>query len=150
MKAVIQRVMTASVSINDEQKAQIEKGLVVLLGVGKQDTAADAELLARKIAALRIFSDENDKMNLSVKDIDGSLLVISNFTLYADTKKGTRPSFDPAMQPQKAKELYEYFCTALAKEEISISTGKFGADMKVSLVNDGPVTVILDTGVWRK
>lgn len=150
MKAVIQRVMTASVSINDEQKAQIEKGLVVLLGVGKQDTAADAELLARKIAALRIFSDESDKMNLSVKDIDGSLLVISNFTLYADTKKGTRPSFDPAMPPKEAKELYDCFCTALAKEEIPIFTGEFGADMQVSLVNDGPVTVILDTGVWRK
>ncbi|MBR6743113.1 MAG: D-tyrosyl-tRNA(Tyr) deacylase [Clostridia bacterium] len=150
MKAVIQRVMTASVNINDEQKAQIEKGLVVLLGVGKQDTAADAELLARKIAALRIFSDESDKMNLSVKDIDGSLLVISNFTLYADTKKGTRPSFDPAMPPKEAKELYDCFCIALAKEEIPIFTGEFGADMQVSLVNDGPVTVILDTGVWRK
>ncbi|MBO5909528.1 MAG: D-tyrosyl-tRNA(Tyr) deacylase [Clostridia bacterium] len=150
MKAVIQRVITASVSINDEQKAQIEKGLVVLLGVGKQDTTAEAELLARKIAALRIFSDENDKMNLSVKDVGGSLLVISNFTLYADTKKGTRPSFDPAMPPKKAKELYEYFCTALAKEGVPFFTGEFGADMQVSLVNDGPVTVILDTGVWRK
>ena len=150
MRAVIQRVKNAEVLIEDALKSKIEKGLLILLGVGKEDTEKDAEILAMKIAALRIFSDENDKMNLSVKDVNGSALVISNFTLYADARKGTRPSYDPAMPPVRAKELYECFCELLKKENLPVSTGEFGADMQVSLVNDGPVTIILDSSVWRK
>lgn len=150
MRAVIQRVKNAAVSIDKEIKSEIKNGLLVLLGVGKEDTEFDAEVLARKIAALRIFSDEEDKMNLSVRDVSGEVLVISNFTLYADAKKGTRPSYDPAMPPKKAKELYEHFCELFKKEALPVFTGEFGADMQVSLVNDGPVTIILDSCVWRK
>lgn len=150
MRAVIQRVNEASVSIDEKVKGQIGKGLLILLGVGKEDDTKDAELLARKIAAIRIFSDENDKMNLSVKDVGGSLLIISNFTLYADAKNGTRPSYDPAMPPREAKALYEYFCKAMENQGLPVFTGEFGADMKVSSLNDGPVTIFLDSGIWRK
>ena len=150
MRAVLQRVTEASVSIDGAVKGQIDKGLLILLGVGRGDTTADADLLARKIAAARIFSDENDKMNLSVKDIKGQLLIISNFTLYGDMKRGTRPSFDPAMPPKEAKELYEYFCKQMEKEGLPVETGEFGADMKVSSLNDGPVTIFLDTSIWSK
>ena len=150
MRAVLQRVTEASVSIDGIVKGQIGKGLLILLGVGKEDTKADAEILVRKIAAARIFSDENDKMNLSVKDIEGSLLIISNFTLYGDMKKGSRPSFDPAMPPLSAKELYEYFCKEMEKEGLPVATGEFGADMKVSSLNDGPVTIFMDTSIWSK
>ena len=150
MRAVLQRVTEASVSIDGIVKGQIGKGLLILLGVGKEDTKADAEILVRKIAAARIFSDENDKMNLSVKDIEGSLLIISNFTLYGDMKKGSRPSFDPAMPPLAAKELYEYFCKEMEKEGLPVATGEFGADMKVSSLNDGPVTIFMDTSIWSK
>lgn len=150
MRAVLQRVNDAGVSIDGEVKGKIGKGLLILLGVGKGDTAADADLLAKKIAAARIFSDQNDKMNLSVKDIKGEILIISNFTLYGDMKRGSRPSFDPAMPPLEAKELYEYFCKKMEAEGFSVATGEFGADMKVWSLNDGPVTIFLDTGIWSK
>ena len=150
MRVVLQRVTEASVSVDGEIKGQIEKGLLVLLGVGREDTTADADILAKKIAAARIFSDENDKMNLSVKDIEGQLLIISNFTLYGDMKRGSRPSFDPAMPPKEAKELYEYFCNQIKAEGLPVSTGEFGADMKVSSLNDGPITIFMDSSVWSK
>lgn len=150
MRAVIQRVTKASVSIEGKVKGEIDKGLLILLGVGREDTKADADILARKIATMRIFSDENDKVNLSVKDVNGSLLIISNFTLYGDMKRGTRPSFDPAMPPKEARELYEYFCKEMEKQELFVATGEFGADMKVSSLNDGPVTIFLDTIIWSK
>ncbi len=121
------------------------------MGVTKEDTEEDAQILAKKMASLRIFTDENGKMNLSVKDIGGSALVISNFTLCADVRKGTRPSFDPAMPPAEADRLYEYFCKLLSEQEaVAVETGVFGAEMKVSLLNDGPVTLTLDSTLWRK
>ena len=150
MRVVLQRVTEASVSVDGEIKGQIEKGLLVLLGVGREDTTADADILAKKIAAARTFSDENEKMNLSVKDIEGQLLIISNFTLYGDMKRGSRPSFDPAMPPKEAKELYEYFCNQIKAEGLPVSTGEFGADMKVSSLNDGPITIFMDSSVWSK
>lgn len=150
MRAVIQRVTEALVSIDGKVKGEIGKGLLVLLGVGKGDATKDADLLAKKIATIRIFSDENDKMNLSVKDVQGSLLIISNFTLYADAKNGTRPSYDPAMPPREARELYEYFCEQMKSQGLPIATGEFGADMKVSSLNDGPVTIFLDSCIWSK
>ncbi len=150
MRAVIQRVTEASVSIDEKVKGEIGKGLLILLGVGKEDTKADADILAKKIASMRIFSDENDKMNLSVKDVGGSLLIISNFTLYGDMKRGSRPSFDPAMPPKEAKELYEYFTKEMESQGFFVATGEFGADMKVWSLNDGPVTIFLDTSIWSK
>lgn len=150
MRAVIQRVTEASVSIDEKVKGEIGKGLLILLGVGREDTKADADILAKKIASMRIFSDENDKMNLSVKDIGGSLLIISNFTLYGDMKRGSRPSFDPAMPPKEAKELYEYFTKEMENQGFFTATGDFGADMKVRSLNDGPVTIFLDTAIWSK
>ncbi len=151
MKAVIQRVASASVGVEGKIVGEIDKGLLVLLGVTKEDTEEDAQILAKKIATMRIFTDENDKMNLSVKDVGGGLLVISNFTICADIRKGTRPSFDPAMPPMEAKRLYEYFCDKLSEQEIAnLEKGVFGAEMKVSLLNDGPVTLTLDSTLWRK
>lgn len=151
MKAVIQRVLSADVKINGELKGSAQKGFLILLGVYEGDTDAEAELLAKKAANLRVFCDQNDKMNLSLLDIGGEALVISNFTLCADTKKGNRPSFTDAMEPQKANELYELFCENLRQNGVKkVDTGSFGADMQVSLINDGPVTVILDTDTWRK
>jgi len=151
MKAVVQRVASAAVKVEGKTVGEIEKGLLVLLGVTKEDTEEDAQILAKKIASLRIFTDENGKMNLSVKDIGGSALVISNFTLCADVRKGTRPSFDPAMPPAEADRLYEYFCKLLSEQEaVAVETGVFGAEMKVSLLNDGPVTLTLDSTLWRK
>ena len=124
---------------------------MVLLGVSKDDTENDAIILAKKLSAFRIFTDSQDKMNLSVLDIKGKALVISNFTLCADVKKGTRPSFDPAMPPKEADRLYQLFCSELQKcGVIGVEKGVFGADMKVELLNDGPVTFVLDTEVWRK
>ena len=146
MKAVLQRVSSAGITIDGEPGGTIGRGLVVLLGVMKEDTETQADILAEKLMGLRIFTDENDKMNLSVGDIGGSLLVVSNFTLGADCKKGRRPSFDKSAAPAQAKPLYEYFVKRV--RELSsrpVETGKFGADMEVSLVNDGPVTIILDT-----
>ncbi|MBQ9768829.1 MAG: D-tyrosyl-tRNA(Tyr) deacylase [Clostridia bacterium] len=151
MKAVVQRVASAAVKVEGKTVGEIEKGLLVLLGVTKEDTEEDAQILAKKMASMRIFTDENGKMNLSVKDIGGSVLVISNFTLCADIRKGTRPSFDPAMPPAEADRLYEYFCKLLSEQEaVAVETGVFGAEMKVSLLNDGPVTLTLDSTLWRK
>lgn len=151
MKAVIQRVESASVSVEGKIAGACKKGFMLLFGAAKGDTEADAELLARKTANLRVFCDENGKMNKSVLDIGGGILAISQFTLCADVKKGNRPSFTEALEPQKAEELYDFFCKRLKAEGVNrVEKGVFGADMKVSLVNDGPVTIIFDTEIWRK
>lgn len=144
MKLVIQRCESANVSVDGKIIGQISKGYLVLLGVGQQDTEADCDRLAAKMIGLRIFSDENGKTNLSLKDVGGSLLVISQFTLYADTRKGHRPNFLQAKEPGEAKRLYEYFTEVCRREVPDVQTGEFGAEMKVSLVNDGPFTIILE------
>ena len=144
MKLVVQRVLEAKVEVDNNIVGKIEKGFLVLFGAGEGDTKEQADFLAEKLCNLRVFRDENDKMNLSIKDIDGELLVVSQFTLYADCKKGNRPSFVKAAKSDKANELYEYFmskCKSLVK---NVQKGIFGADMKVSLLNDGPVTIILE------
>ena len=146
MKAVIQRVKEASVTVDGELISSIEKGYMLLLGVMKGDTEKEAELLARKTASLRVFEDENGKMNLSVNDIGGEILAVSQFTLCADCKKGNRPSFINSEEPENANRLYEYFCEELLKNGVkAVKKGIFGADMKVALINDGPVTIILDS-----
>lgn len=146
MKAVIQRVSSASVSVDSKVIGKIDKGFLILLGVEKEDDETEARVLASKISGLRVFCDENDKMNLSLSDIDGGVLVISNFTLCGNCKKGRRPSFDNAARPETALPLYEYFCECMADAGISlVERGEFGADMKVSLLNDGPVTLIIDS-----
>src|SRR5688572_17779316 len=146
MRVVIQRVSGASVFINNAVFASIEKGLLILIGIELEDTLADAEKLVKKIVNLRIFSDENGLMNLSNADVNGDYMVISKFTLHAETKKGNRPSYIKAARPEQAIPLYEKFIELLKQESgKEISTGEFGADMKVSLVNDGPVTIIMDT-----
>lgn len=144
MKAVVQRVTHASVKVDGEIKGRIEKGFLVLLGVGQNDTEEDADRLVNKIVKLRIFSDENDKINLSLADVGGSLLVISQFTLYADCRKGNRPNFIQAGKPDEAERLYEYFVSQCEKHISVVEKGVFGADMKVELLNDGPFTVILE------
>lgn len=150
MKAVIQRVTEASVSVDGKTVGECKNGYMLLFGAAEGDTAADAELLARKTANLRVFCDENDKMNRSILDIDGEILAISQFTLLADVKKGNRPSFIKAMEPEKANELYELFCERLRAEGVKkVAQGVFGADMQVSLLNDGPVTIIYDTEIWK-
>lgn len=149
MKAVIQRVTSASVEVEGEIVGSCKKGYMILLGAANGDTETEAELLARKTANLRIFCDENDKMNLSILDIDGEILCISQFTLLADVKKGNRPSFINALEPTEAKRLYEYFCQCLRNLGVKkVDEGVFGGDMKVSLVNDGPVTILYDTDIW--
>lgn len=150
MKAVIQRCSSASVIADGNPAGSIQNGLLVLLGVTETDTLAEAELLANKVSMLRIFCDENDKMNLSVKDVEGSVLAVSNFTLCADSKKGNRPSFTGAMEPVKANELYEKFCGFIENNNIHVEKGVFGADMQVSMVGDGPITIVLDTDIWSK
>ena len=151
MKAVIQRVTSASVEVDGKIVGSCENGYMILLGVADGDTTEDAELLAKKTANLRIFCDENDKMNLSILDINGEVLAISQFTLLADVKKGNRPSFINAMPPQTANQLYELFCQKLLEFGVKkVEKGIFAADMKVSLVNDGPVTIIYDTDIWKK
>ncbi len=151
MKAVIQRVKKACVSVDASVCGQIEQGYLILLGVVEGDTLAEAELLAAKTAKLRIFEDENGKMNLSLNDIGGSALVVSQFTLCADCKKGNRPSFTPSAPPAIANELYEKYSQLLLDNGVKhVENGVFGADMQVSLINDGPVTIILDTDIWRK
>lgn len=146
MIAVIQRVTEGSVKINGEVKGQIALGLMVLLGIEEADDASDIEWLSRKIVNLRVFADEKGVMNRSLVEVGGDLLLVSQFTLHASTKKGNRPSYIKAAKPEIAIPLYEDFITALEKElGKSIQTGEFGADMKVALVNDGPVTIIIDS-----
>lgn len=145
MVCVIQRVSSSSVKVNEEIIGEIGKGLNVLLGVGKDDTKNEADFLLNKIINMRIFEDENGKMNLSLLDIGGELLVISQFTLLANTKKGKRPSFENAGDPTHANELYEYFISEAKKKVSKVENGKFGADMKVNIQNDGPVTIILNS-----
>ncbi len=148
MRIVIQRVSEASVSINQQMKAKIDAGMMILIGVEEDDTEADADWLVAKTANLRIFDDEKGVMNLSVMDVRGELLVISQFTLHASTRKGNRPSYIKAARPEKAIPLYEYFCTNLEKlTGIAVQTGEFGADMQVALVNNGPVTIIIDSKI---
>ena len=144
MKVVIQRCENASVSVDGKTVGQIGRGYMVLLGIGQEDTEAECDRLAAKMIGLRIFSDENGKTNLSLSDVGGSLLIISQFTLYADTRKGHRPNFLMAKEPREAGRLYEYFVGVCRKSVANMQTGEFGADMKVSLVNDGPFTIILE------
>ena len=144
MKALIQRVKNASVTIDGKLYSQIDTGILVFLGVQKGDTKENADKLSQKLVNLRIFEDENEKMNLSLKDVGGQMLVVSQFTLCGDCKKGTRPSFDNAELPQKANELYEYFVSEINKQGIDVKTGIFGAMMDVALVNDGPVTFMVE------
>ena len=146
MRAVIQRITNARVEVAGKTVGEIGPGLLILLGVTHGDGEVEASLLARKTAGLRIFTDEQDKMNRSVLDIGGSALVVSQFTLYADCRHGRRPSFTNAAPPQEADRLYRFYVQALKGEGIGqVETGVFGADMKVSLLNDGPVTILLDT-----
>jgi D-tyrosyl-tRNA(Tyr) deacylase len=144
MKALIQRVRRASVSIDGELYSSIKAGILVFLGVEKCDNNENADWLAEKILKLRIFEDENGKMNKSLADIDGEILVVSQFTLCGNCMKGTRPSFDNAMEPQRANELYEYFVSVVRNNGMSVKTGKFAAMMDVELINDGPVTFMIE------
>ena len=144
MRLVVQRVSHSKVEVDSKIIGQIEKGFLVLLGVGPEDTTEIADFLVEKLCNLRVFKDEAEKMNLSIKDIDGELLIVSQFTLYADCKKGNRPSFTNAAKPEKANELYEYFIEKCRNKVRKVEHGEFGADMKVSLLNDGPVTIILE------
>ena len=150
MKAVIQRVSEASVAVDGKTVGSCQRGYLILLGVAQGDTEIDAELLCKKIAALRIFRDENDKMNLSIRDIDGEALVISQFTLLANYRHGNRPDFLASAKPEEANRLYEYFTELLSRELRRVEHGIFGADMKVSLTNDGPVTICMDSEVLKK
>ena len=145
MIAVIQRCSQGKVTVSDKVVGKISHGLVILLGVQKNDTENDAEFLVNKICGLRIFNDENDKMNLSIKDVNGSALVISQFTLCGDTKKGRRPSFIKAATPDDGNRLYEYFMSEMKKSGVPIESGEFGAMMDVALVNNGPVTFVLNS-----
>ena len=146
MKAVIQRVSQSSVTIEGEIVASIQKGLLILVGIEEADTKEDIEWLSSKIVNLRIFGDENDIMNLSVKDVKGEVIIVSQFTLHASTKKGNRPSYIKAAKPEIAIAIYNQFVHQFEKElEKKVQTGQFGADMKVSLLNDGPVTILIDT-----
>lgn len=146
MKVVLQRVKSAKVEVDNNVAGKIEKGFMLLLGVEENDTEKDADALALKISGLRIFTDDNDKMNLSLADVNGQVLVVSNFTLCADCSHGRRPSFIGAARPDTANPLYEYFCTKLLQNGVSkVEKGVFGADMLVSIENDGPVTLILNS-----
>jgi D-tyrosyl-tRNA(Tyr) deacylase len=145
MRVVIQRVKNASVEIDNKVNGKINTGFLVLLGIASTDTKQDVDYLVKKVVNLRVFSDENDKMNLALKDINGELLVISQFTLYGNCKDGNRPSFIEAAKPDVAIPLYEYFVEECKKQIPVVETGVFGADMKVSLLNDGPVTIIIES-----
>lgn len=145
MKVVVQRVSNASVKINERIYGKINKGFLVLIGISSTDTKQDVDYLVKKVCNLRVFEDENGKMNLSLKNIDGELLVISQFTLYGDCKDGNRPSFIEAAKPDIAIPLYEYFVDECKKNINKVETGVFGEDMKVELLNDGPVTIIIDS-----
>ena len=144
MKLVIQRVKNAKVEVDDKVVGKIGEGFLVLLGVGPDDTEETADFLVEKLCNLRVFTDKNDKMNLSLQDINGELLIVSQFTLYADCKKGNRPSFVNAANPEKANILYEYFKKQCLKKVKNVQCGIFGAHMQVSLLNNGPVTIILE------
>lgn len=150
MIAVLQRAASAAVQVEGMTVGEIGKGLLVLLGVAEGDTKEDAELLARKILACRIFSDENDKMNLSVRDVQGGVLVVSNFTLLANYAHGNRPDYMRAAKPKEANELYEYFVDLIRLDGTTVATGEFGADMRVQLVGDGPVTIVMDSNELKK
>ena len=145
MKAVIQRVKSASVSVDDKIIGEIAAGFLILLGVEQSDTQDDLNYLVKKTIGLRIFKDDNKNMNLSIQDVGGKALVVSQFTLCADTSRGRRPSFIKAANPEEADSMYQQFCEQLTMNNLSVQTGKFGALMDVSLVNDGPVTIILDS-----
>ena len=144
MKLVVQRVKNASVEVDNKIVGKIEKGFLVLLGVTHTDTKDIADYLVKKLCNLRIFEDENGKMNLNIKQVGGSFLIVSQFTLYGDCTEGNRPSFINAARPEFANELYEYFCNKCKENNINVEKGIFGADMKVNLLNDGPVTIILE------
>ena len=147
MKLVIQRVKRAAVSVHSQVVGECGKGLMMLLGVADTDTRADAEVLAKKVVNLRIFTDDSDKMNLSVKDIDGEALVVSNFTLLANYKKGNRPDYLGAAKPDYANELYEYFASLIEGEIRHVGRGRFGAHMEIDISADGPVTIVMDSAV---
>ena len=151
MKAVIQRVESAAVRVDGKTVGSCGKGYMILFGAALGDTEAETELLAKKTANLRIFCDENGKMNKSILDIDGEVLAVSQFTLCADVKKGNRPSFIGALEPKSAERLYDLYCEKLRELGVKrVEKGIFGADMKVELINDGPVTILFDTDIWRK
>ena len=145
MRAVVQRVSSSKVTVDGELTGKIDKGLLVLLGVTHEDTSKDVDYIIDKVLNLRIFEDENEKMNLSLKDVEGELLVVSQFTLYGDCRKGRRPSFSSAARPEVATKLYEEFIEKARKEGIETQTGQFGAHMMVDLTNDGPVTILLES-----
>jgi D-tyrosyl-tRNA(Tyr) deacylase len=145
MRAVVQRVSRAQVAVNGEISGQIGLGLLVLLGVGREDSEADAIYLATKIVSLRIFEDADAKMNLSLQDVGGSVLAVSQFTLYGDVRRGKRPSFDAAAPPEKARQLYEFFVEQIRAAGLQCETGRFQEMMRVELVNEGPVTILLDS-----
>jgi len=145
MRAVVQRVSRAQVTIGEEVTGEIGRGLLVLLGVGKEDVDADADYLANKIAAMRIFDDQNGKINLAIAEVGGAVLAVSQFTLYGSVVKGNRPSFDAAAVPDRARQLYEYFVERVRAAGLSCETGRFRETMQVELVNDGPVTILLDS-----
>ena len=145
MRAVIQRVTRASVTVDGEQVSSIEQGLLVLLGVGDGDTTSDMEYMERKLATLRIFEDNDGKMNLSVEDVGGAILLVSQFTLYGDCRKGRRPSFVKAMHPDRAEPMVDAMAARLRQRGIEVGTGVFGAMMDVELLNDGPVTLLIDS-----
>ena len=145
MRAVVQRIMEAQVSIEGQIVGKIERGFLVFLGVGKEDQEDDADYLAAKIPQLRVFEDDEGKFNLSLLDIGGEILVVSQFTLFGDCRKGRRPSFTEAADPQRAQKLYHRFIATLQENEITVATGEFQARMEVALVNDGPVTLLLDS-----
>lgn len=144
MRLVVQRVLKASVEVNKDMVGSIDKGFLVLVGIGENDNTTIVDTFAKKLCALRIFEDENGKMNKNIKEVGGELLLVSQFTLYASCEHGNRPSFIKAAKPDKAKELYDYFITQCIAQDVNVECGIFGEDMKVSLVNDGPVTIILE------
>jgi D-tyrosyl-tRNA(Tyr) deacylase len=145
MRALVQRVSRASVTVNGAVAGAIDRGFLVLLGVGQEDSAREAETLALKVAGLRLFEDTEGKMNLALADVGGEVLCVSQFTLYGDVRKGRRPSFTDAASPELGERMYEHFCSALEREGLRVGRGVFGAHMDVELVNDGPVTLMIDT-----
>ena len=144
MKVLIQRVKQASVKVDEKQISKIDQGFLVFVGITHTDTQKEADYLAKKVTNLRVFGDQNEKMNLSLKDVNGKLLIVSQFTLYGNCENGNRPSFTDAARPDYAKDLYDYFCNKCAETGIEVQTGIFGADMKINLINDGPVTLMIE------